>query len=96
MDGTFFEELNLPPAHYALEIGPGRHGEQIGRLLVALEDVLERERPDAVVVQGGANTALGGALAATKRGIPVAHIEAGCRLFYPSLEHSDGKLKAND
>lgn len=81
MDGIFFEELNLPPAHYTLEVGSGGHGQQVGRLLLALEDVLEREQPDMVVVQGDTNTTLGGALGATQRGIPVAHVEAGCRSF---------------
>ena len=50
-----------------------------GRLLAGLDSVLERERPDMVLVQGDTTTAFVGALAAYYRKIPVAHIEAGLR-----------------
>jgi UDP-N-acetylglucosamine 2-epimerase (non-hydrolysing) len=49
------------------------------KILAALDPVLEQTRPDAVLVQGDTTTALGGALAAYQRGIPVGHIEAGLR-----------------
>jgi UDP-N-acetylglucosamine 2-epimerase len=49
------------------------------RVLKGMEDVLERARPDIVMVQGDTTTAMAAALAAFYKRIPVAHIEAGLR-----------------
>src|SRR5450759_4615044 len=79
MAGNFFAELGLARPDHALGIGGGGHGAQTGRMLIALERLLESSAPDAVIVYGDTNSTLAGALAAAKLGIPVAHIEAGLR-----------------
>jgi len=81
MEGVFFEELRLPGVDYNLQTGSDTQGRQIARMMIGLEDTLLKENPDALVVLGGTNTALVGALVGNKLGIRVAHLEAGIRTF---------------
>src|SRR5512139_4320798 len=50
MSQVFFDELEIPAPRYNLEIGSGSHGEQTGRMLQAIEQVLLAEKPDWTVV----------------------------------------------
>jgi UDP-N-acetylglucosamine 2-epimerase (non-hydrolysing) len=67
------------------------------RLLLALGEVMDRERPDRVIVQGDTATAMVGALAAYYRKIPVAHVEAGLRsgdIYQPWPEEVNRRIVA--
>jgi UDP-GlcNAc3NAcA epimerase len=79
--GNFFAELGLARPDYSLGIGGGGGGDQVGRMLIALEPLLRTVAPDAVLVYGDTNTTLAGALTAAKLGIRVSHVEAGLRSF---------------
>lgn len=81
MSDVFFADLGIPTPNYHLGIGSGHHGAQTGAMLQAVESVLEKEQPQAVIVYGDTNSTLAGALSAVKLHIPVAHIEAGLRSF---------------
>lgn len=81
MSQVFFDELDIPPPGYNLDIHGGGHGEMTGRMLMALEPVMMAEKPDAVVVYGDTNSTAAAALCAAKLAFPVVHVEAGLRSF---------------
>ncbi|NLC31565.1 MAG: UDP-N-acetyl glucosamine 2-epimerase, partial [Candidatus Moranbacteria bacterium] len=81
MDAIFFKELDLPKPKYNLGIGSGTHGDMTGRMMIGVEEVLLKERPYAILVQGDTNTVMAGALVASKLGIKVGHVEAGLRSY---------------
>ena len=81
LDKVFFEQLGLPSPKYNLGVGSGTHAEETGKILIGVEKVLLKEKPDVVLVEGDTNTVLAGALAASKLHIKVGHVEAGLRSY---------------
>jgi UDP-GlcNAc3NAcA epimerase len=81
MSDVFFEELELPKPTYHLGVSGLGHAAMTGRMLERIDEVIAQGRPDAVLVYGDTNSTLAAALAAAKRHVPVAHVEAGVRSF---------------
>jgi UDP-N-acetylglucosamine 2-epimerase (non-hydrolysing) len=81
MSDVFFDELGMPRPDVHLGVGSGSHASQTAAVLAAFEATCVEQRPDLVVVAGDVNSTLAAALAASKLGIAVAHVEAGLRSF---------------
>ena len=79
MNSRFFEQLGIPSPDVSLEVGSGSHAVQTAEIMKRFEPVLETERPALVLVVGDVNSTIACALVAAKRGIRVAHVEAGLR-----------------
>jgi UDP-N-acetylglucosamine 2-epimerase (non-hydrolysing) len=81
MADVFFQDLEIKAPDYNLGIGSASHGEMTGKIIIEFEKIVLQEKPDWVLVYGDTNTTLAGAIVASKLKIPVAHIEAGVRMF---------------
>ena len=95
MDKIFFEQLELSEAEYNLEVGSGSHAEQIGKMIMGIEEVLSEEEPDVVLVEGDTNTVLAGALSAVKLGMLVGHVEAGLRSYDRQMPEEINRILAD-
>lgn len=81
MSEVFFTELSIPMPKYNLGVGSSKHGEQTAKMIEGIENILEIEKPNAIILYGDTNSTLSGAIAASKIHIPIIHIEAGLRSF---------------
>ena len=79
MSTIFFSDLELPPPDFHLEARSHDPVEQTAHILTRFDAVLLAEKPDLVAVVGDTTSTLACALAAGKRDVPVAHVEAGLR-----------------
>ena len=80
MTAFLFDEFNLPTPIANLEVGSHPHIEQLTLMMTKLNNAI-KTKPDIMIVPGDTNSALAAALVASKRDIPLAHMEAGARSY---------------
>ncbi|MGH7301092.1 MAG: non-hydrolyzing UDP-N-acetylglucosamine 2-epimerase [Candidatus Rokuibacteriota bacterium] len=85
MSDSFFANLEIPRPDVNLKVQAPGAVSQIAEIMTRIEPVIERLRPDVVVVVGDVNSTVAATLAAVKAGRPVAHVEAGLRSFDRSM-----------
>ena len=95
MSQVFFDDFGIEPPVANLKIGSGSHAAQTAKILIGLDPLLEEHRPDWVLIYGDTNTTLGGAITATQRELPVAHLEAGLRSFERSMPEERNRIVAD-
>lgn len=80
MNKIFFDQLKIRKPNYFLEVKADTLGGQIANIILKSEEVLIKEKPDAVLILGDTNSALA-AIVAKRMHIPIFHMEAGNRSF---------------
>ena len=91
MSQVFFDQFELRPDH-VLQLHSGSVGMQFAHMTTQLVEVMERVKPDFVLVPGDVNSTLAGALAAQRLGIPLGHLEAGLRSFDRSMPEEINRI----
>lgn len=80
LNQLFFEDLGIRKPDYFLEAVGDNAAQTIARVIEKSDQVMENEKPDAVMLYGDTNSCLA-VIAAKRRKIPVFHMEAGNRCF---------------
>lgn len=80
LNQIFFDELGIKKPDYFLDVDTSSLGRMLGEVLIKTEEVLLKERPDAVLVLGDTNSAIA-VMMAKRMKIPTYHMEAGNRSF---------------
>ena len=80
LNQVFFDDLGLRAPDYYLDSVGANLGETMGNIIAKSYEILEKERPDAVLLLGDTNSALS-AISAKRLKIPIFHMEAGNRCW---------------
>jgi UDP-N-acetylglucosamine 2-epimerase len=80
LNQIFFDDLEIRKPDFFLNAAGNTATETIGKILINIDPVLEKVKPDAFLVLGDTNSCLC-AIPAKKRHIPIFHMEAGNRCF---------------
>lgn len=96
MSDVFFADLDMPQPDRFLGIGSGSHAEQTAKVMIEMEALFAKEKPDLVMVAGDVNSTLAAAIVAAKAGIKLAHIESGLRSFDRTMPEEINRIVADE
>lgn len=96
MSGIFINELKLNTPDYTFNVKATTQASQTANIIKKSETILRKEKPDIVLVEGDTNSALGVAVASVKLGVPVGHVEAGCRSFDKTMPEEINRILISD
>ena len=92
MSNDFFSELDIPLPDYNLQVGSDTHARQTSKMMIGIEDVVFKERPDFILIYGDTNSTIAGAIVGAKLHIPVVHVEAGLRNFNKEIPEEINRI----
>ena len=92
MSDIFFEEMDIPTPDYNLGVGSASHAEQTAEMMLKLEKCFNSLNPDLILLYGDTNSTLAATITAAKLEIPIAHVEAGPRMFDKSVPEEMNRI----
>ena len=93
MSSTFFENLLIPKPDYNFSVSGGTQGFQVSNILLSYEELLLKTyKPNLCVVVGDVNSTVACAIAASKLGVKIAHVEAGIRSYDRSMPEEINRI----
>ena len=92
MSRAFFDDLGIPKPDANLGVGSASDVTQTARIMLKLEKVLRKEKPDLTIVVGDVNSTFAAAVAAKKCGVKVAHVESGLRSFDTAMPEEINRI----
>lgn len=95
MSDVFFKELGMAEPEYNLGVGSKSHAAMTAEMMVKMEEILLKEKPDVVLLYGDTNSTLAAALTAAKLLIPIAHVEAGERAYMKEIPEELNRIVAD-